>query len=110
MSLSIFDTLTNYFEDSSLFVGANNIELLVNTYQDISDADNVKINVIIPSDPIIEVVWEGSIIDSQYIQYYIQSTDIPVSGLYKLYAEVNWADGTKLYGETAILKILNPGE
>ncbi|RPH39814.1 MAG: hypothetical protein EHM87_23425 [Burkholderiales bacterium] len=128
MSVTIFDTISNYFEDYSLYVGSNEVELLVDVKSDISTANDFLLHVIYPENigtvetPITEATWIGTLKaqTTNVITYTIKSTDIPIPGVYKIYAHVKW-DATEddehniipaveFLGESALLRIRRPGE
>jgi hypothetical protein len=104
MALGIFDGISNYFNDYSLYVGSDGIELLVDTRLDLSTAITCNLKVVIPSSPTETVTWTGEVYNKSYIKYIIKKTDIPVPGFYRIYSNVVWTD-KELYGEGAVLNV-----
>lgn len=115
MTVTIFDTLSNYYDNHSLFVGSHNVELLVDTMIDIRDAVEWRIHVRIPMPDLInelpytEVIWLGTPYNKQFIRYMIQQSDLPVAGIYKLFSFVRWTE-QEIPGEVVMLPVKLIGE
>jgi len=123
MGLTIFDSNSNYFEDRSLFVGSNNIELIIETKLNLTTAETLKLFVTLPfkpefeeeegeeiEEPTRQVEWDCILENETQLKYMIQKNDLPYAGIYVLNAYARWEDDTELYGETVLLKVKNIGE
>ena len=114
MTIGIFDSLSNYFDDYGIYLGVDNLELIVDVKCDISDAISWKLYVDIPvADPVLKtdttrVMWTCEPYEKTKIRYIIKKADLPVIGIYKFCAFVVWNDKS-IPGESAmfIVRALN---
>lgn len=116
--LNIFDGISNYCDDYSLYAGSSGVELIVDTGADITDATSCELHVTIPTptivngiqtSPVTLATWIGTKFSNRYIKYTLKSTDIPVKGIYKIYSLVKWTD-KEIPGEMTLLRIKAVGE
>jgi len=116
MTVGIFDGISNYHDDASIFQGANGIEIIVDVVEDISDAIECTLNVHIPiadenaGTDYTHVIWQGEPYLNHHIRYILKTEDTPVTGFYRIYAQVRWLDGRDILGETAMLNVRARGE
>ena len=86
---------------AKIYQGSTGVKIIVETGQDLSDADYVGIRVKKPSE--VEVEWSGTAVGTT-IEYVTQEGDLDEAGAYKIQAVVKRGNSV-VYGETAILYV-----
>ena len=85
-----------------IYVGSNNVKLIVETYKDLTNVIEAKIYVRNPYGDV--VVWNCEI-DGTTLVHIIASDEIQYPGVYEVQAYVRFPDGSEYYGETANMYI-----